>query len=75
MTFQPDETPSASAKKTLEAHSNFLLLAYQVTRFMCDTLPEECDLQLLKTPPTGDVFSRNRLRNVAGIIKYLRSFF
>lgn len=42
---------------------------------MCDTLPEECDLQLLKTHPTGDLFFRNHCRNVSGIIKYLRSFF
>lgn len=67
--------PQHLQRKPWRCTVDFLLLAYQVTHFMCDTLAEKCDLQLLKTPPTGDLFSRNHLRNVSGITKYLRSFF
>lgn len=53
----PMRPPWHLQRKPLSCTADFLLLAYQATHFVCDTPPEEFNLELLKTPFLWYLFS------------------
>lgn len=67
--------PQHLQRKPWRCTVDLLLLAYQVTHFMCDILPEECDLQLLKTIPLGISSSEIIAEMYLGLSSIWEAFF